>query len=590
MSRFAGKRIFFASFGLLGVLILVGGGWLYSRRPQPIVIASYVPESALGYLEINDWPEFADRLTSTSAWQQLAPGFGVSGKLEYVSKASWLARFFGGGETAILSRSQFAIVVTGLEVRGEEVKPRLALIVETHSDEKSLREVAGQRLPELALNAFGQFVEGTDEYGGAPIRVWRAAKSDKQLVAAQIASELVLANHLDPLRACIDARLGRAPSMANNFHLQNARSIVDRDGSLFGFITGDGVTRLLRFWAFLISGDALSKAALAGAMGDVFTDFSGRVTDGIAYGASFENGTVVDRYALLFKPEMADALRATIKPKGNEPRALDLIPAEAVDVTLINVENPMKTLDGIEAAISARIGVAQSFLLHQFVISAREAFLGLRAGDKAEEAIGDEIANFSTLRETTASEDSSDESSESGDRIWLVAPRDRAFVTTLVERVFTAQGAVLSREKYNGVEIVSSSDRRRGTAAFVSDFLALGKREHLMRLIDSQQSGRSLKTTPQFAAATIALRPSAIKSFESVKDESGAMMATIARWLGESPAAQSGAAPLDQLPFASSATSINDRGIYVESRSPFGNLPFFVALADGSMKGRSTGQ
>jgi hypothetical protein len=575
MSRFTGKQVFFASFGVLGVLLLVLGGWLYARRAQPMVIASYVPESALGYLEINNWPKFVARFTATDAWQQLAPAYGVSGKLEYAGQVSWLAQLAGDGETAILARAQFAVVVTGLEVRGEEVKPRLALIAETHSQAKSVREVADKRLPELAQNAFGQFVKETGQYRGVPITTWRAANAEKQMLSAQIESELILANHPDPLRECIDTRLGRRSSMATNFYLQSARPIVERDGSLFGFVTGEGVTRLLRFWAFLISGDALSKAALAGAMGDVFTDFSTRAVDGMAYGASFENGAVVDRYALLCKPEVVDTLRATIKPNGNGSRALAVIPPEAADVTLISVKNPMKTLDGIEAAIAARIGAAQSFLLHQFVISAREAFLGLRAGDKADEAIGDEIANFSLPSESPET--------EAEGRVWLVAPRDRAFVTTLVERVFTAQGGVLSREKYNGVEIVSSSDDRRGAAAFVGDFLALGQRERLMGLIDSRSSGRSIGAAPQFAAAAKLSPPAALKSFGSVKDESGAMMALIARWLGGLPAAQSSLAALSRLPFAASATSIGERGVYLESHSPFGNFPFFVSLAGGSM-------
>jgi len=234
-------------------------------------------------------------------------------------------------------------------------------------------------------------------------------------------------------------------------------------------------------------------------------------------------------------------------------------------------------LDGIEAAISARIGAAQSFLLHQFVIGAREAFLGLRANDKAEEAIGDEIANFNTTTEPE-------------DRVWLVAPRDRVFLTTLVERVFTAQGAVLSREKYEGVEIVSSSDDRRGAAAFVGDFLAIGKRERLANLIDSQQRGQSVKSAPRFIAASSVSQPAPIKSFTSVKNESGEMMAVIARWVatesGPTPPAPANVAALNQLPFAASATSVNDRGIYVEARSPFGNFPFFVLIFAGATNGQ----
>src|SRR5215510_2870621 len=324
--RFSRKRLILASLIILSV---AAGEWIYARRPKPVVMASYAPETALGYLEINNWPKLVDNLTSTKAWRELAPAYGVPEGLDYFGKigsfslgalgplGDLIARMTGRGEAAILARSQFALVISGLEVRGEQVKPRIALIAETHSDADFLREVAGKRLPQFAARAFGRIVKEGGEDAGIPFEIWRAGDSDKQLLTAQIDGELILANHPEPLRDCIDARLGRAPSMANNFHLRNSRPLVEpagADGAVFGFVTGEGVTRLLRFWTFLVSGDTLSKAAMAGMMGDVFTNFSSRATDGIAYGASFENGAVVDRYMLLCKPDLADALRVAVKP------------------------------------------------------------------------------------------------------------------------------------------------------------------------------------------------------------------------------------------------------------------------------------
>src|SRR5215475_11025077 len=435
MFWFSRKRLILTS---LITLALAVGGWIYAHRPKPVVIASYVPETALGYLEVNDWPRLVDNLTSTKTWRELAPAYGVPEELNYFGKLGrwgWITWLTGGGEAAMLARSQFALVITGLEVRGEQVKPRMALIAETHSDADSLREVAGKRLPQFAERAFGRFVKEGGVYAGIPFEVWRPGDSDKQLLTAQIDGELILANHPEPLRDCIDTRLGRAPSMVNNFHLLNSRPLVEpagADGAMFGFVTGEGVTRLLRFWTFLVSGDTLSKAAMAGMMGDVFTNFSSRATDGIAYGASFENGAVVDRYMLLCKPDLADALRAAVKPAGPQrlnsggrrgAEIMDVIPAEARDVTLIGVENPIKALDGIEAAISARVGVGHSLVLHEFIIGALDFFLGIKENDKAEGAIGDEIANFNMT-------------GEAKDRVWLVSQRNEAFVETLIERVF----------------------------------------------------------------------------------------------------------------------------------------------------------
>src|SRR5215468_2894794 len=337
--RFSRKRLILASLIILSVAV---GAWIYARRPKPVAMASYAPETALGYLEINNWQQLIDNLTSTEAWRELAPAYGIPKELDYFGKigmwpfGDWIAWMSGRGEAAILARSQFALVITGLEVRGEQVKPRIALIAETHSDASSLREVAEKRLPQLAERAFGRVVKESVEYARVPVQIWSAGDSEKRLFAAQIEGELILANDPEPMRECIDARLGRAPSMVNNFHLRNSRPLVEPAGgesAMFGFVTGEGVTRLLRFWAFLVSGDMLSKAAVAGAMGEVFTDFSSRATDGIAYGVSFENGAVVDRYTLLFKPDLADALKAAVRPaRQSEPnadgrRVLDMIPA-----------------------------------------------------------------------------------------------------------------------------------------------------------------------------------------------------------------------------------------------------------------------
>jgi hypothetical protein len=584
--RLSGKRLILAA---LIILPLAVGGWIYARRPKPVVLASYAPETALGYLEINNWPQLIDSLTSTKAWRELAPAYGVPEKLDHVGKigslsvgvlgplGDWIAWMTGGEEAAILARSQFALVITGLEVRGEQVKPRIAMIAETHSDADSLREIAEKRLPQFAERAFGRYVKESGEYAGVPFQIWSSGDSERKLLAAQIEGELIMANDPEPLRECIDTRLGRAPSMVNNFHLRNSRPLVEPGGgesAVFGFVTGEGVTRLLRFWAFLVSGDMLSKAAVAGAMGEVFTDFSSRATDGIAYGVSFENGAVVDRYTLLFKPDLADALKAAVKPAAARPadsgagRVLDIIPAEARDVTLIGVENPIKALDGIEAAISARVGAAQSFLLRQFIIGALDFFLGIKENEKADGLIGNEIANFTTTGETK-------------DRVWLISQRDENFVKTLIERVFTARNATLLREQYKGREIFKSSDERHGAAVIIGDFLALGERERLTQLIDANQNGRNFSNSPELAAADKTRGPAPLKSFTSVKEETGEMLSAIARWTGRAPSRPSA---LDRLNLAASATTINDRGVYVESHSPFGNFPFFISLADGLMK------
>src|SRR5262249_49379623 len=124
-----------------------------------------------------------------------------------------------------------------------------------------------------------------------------------------------------------------------------------------------------------------------------------------------------------------------------------------------------KTLDGIEAAISGRVGAAQSFLLHQFILGAREGLFGLHNGSKADEAIGDEIVSFDlpSQPEGAQAKGAGARDGKSAGRVWLVAARDSALLRAIVERAMAANRAALGREKHRGVEIISSGDASRGS-------------------------------------------------------------------------------------------------------------------------------
>jgi hypothetical protein len=566
MVSFSRKKIILF---LLIILLLAAGLWIATRRTPRIDVATYVPQSALGYLEINDWPGLLDSFASTRAWQQLAPSYGVENKLDYIGKIGWLASFTGGHETALIARSQVAVVMTGLEVRGEEVRPRLALIVETHSSSGDLSKLIANRLPEFARKIYGREIKESSEYSGVAITSYASEMPERRLFSAQIGSEWILANHSDTLRSCIDTRLGRSPSMANNFHLQNSKPHIGRKGELFGFITGEGMTRLLRFGIFMLSSNALRETGITETLQDVLSDLASRSSDGMAFGSGFENGVVVNRYALLFKPDLVESLKPVIKPNQGNPQSLNLTPATARDVTVINVENPSKTLDGIETAISARIGVGQSFLLHQFLLGARENFFGLKSDDGLQSAMGNEISNFVFEKEPEK-------------RVWLIEARDQGLLSRALEQYLTQQGARIQRGNFSGVEIISSSNARQGAAVFIGDFLALGERNQLIRLIEEHRRGQNLASAPQFTSASRPSQDAAVISFSSVKEESGELMAAVARWLGASGSIQSAATAVDRLPLAVSATSLNHQGVYVESHSPFGNFPFFVSLVDGA--------
>ncbi|MDQ3010666.1 MAG: hypothetical protein M3X11_08210 [Acidobacteriota bacterium] len=577
--------------------LLAAGGWLYTHRAKRIELVTYVPESALGFLEINDLPQLLTQTTSTKAWQLLAPAYGISGKLGFLGKVSrlgWLASLAGNQEAVIFSQAQVAIIATSLEVRGEAVKPRLALVAETHSQASALQSIMEKRLPELAHSLFGQVEKQTSEYAGVPVVSFGILGSERKLLAARIDSELILANHEEPLRACIDTRLGHAPSIAGNFYLPKARPTVGANASIFGFVTAEGVKRLLRFGTYMVAGEVVGKAALAGAVGDVFTDFSAKTCDGIAYGTSFADGRVIDRYALLFKPELTERLKTIIKAAPNQDRALNLVPASAREVTVINIINPSRMLDEVEKVVSSRVDAAQSFLLHQFLIGLREAAFGkepggTKSGEFLNAAVDDEIISFNLTNEPL-------------NRVWLLAARDRTIMARLAEnmlaQVRARSTAAVRHENVAGFDVMNSSEPSRGAAVFIGDVLALGPRAQLLGLIEAHRSGQRLTPTPQFTSANQSLRAllalrslpaTPLTSFSSVKEESNEMMILLARAFGTTVIPPQVPA-LEQLPLAASTTSLSEQGLLFESQSPFGNLPFLVSLADGSITSKEQSQ
>src|SRR5262249_38051640 len=161
--------------------------------------------------------------------------------------------------------------------------------------------------------------------------------------------------------------------------------------------------------------------------------------------------------------------------------------------------------------------------------SAREAFFGLQNESKAEEAIGDEIVSFD-LPYSAGGANARGANARAGrspGRVWLILARDSALMLAIVERAMVANRAVLTRERHRGVEIRRSSDAARESATFIGDFLMLGRRDRLIRVVDLLASGQGLKDAPRFVTASKFKEPAAMKSFNWVGEETHEMMATI---------------------------------------------------------------
>ncbi|HEX4946226.1 MAG TPA: hypothetical protein VFZ34_06170 [Blastocatellia bacterium] len=562
------KRIFSGFF----LFILLLGAWLYFQRFTRVALENYVPTTALGYVEVNDVPGLLKQFATTQAWQELAPLYGLQNALHYAGWANWWGRWVGIGtkESLLMARGQFALVVSGIEMRGEEVKPRWALIIETHRSEASVKSLMAAHLPELAQRALQQTVQEASEYSGVPITIFRAPNTDRQLLSASYGSTWLLANDAATLQACLDVRQGRVAPLAQNPLLAQAKAEVDQSGAVFAFISNDGAARLSQFFTHLLIGKTLAGTPLAGMPEGVMSEISENTVEAMAYSASFADGGVVDRYAIVCKPEVAQSLQTALRAPGNsapeKSEALKFVPADAQEVTLVTLTDPGQALDGIERIVSGHLGVAQSFLFHKFFTSARKTFLGLEPGENPSTAVGSEVVRFGL------------EAGDDLDRVWMVAARNRQQLTQLAERLLRQQDLNVGRIKLQNAELTSNGKR---AFAWLGNYLVLGNTEHVMRLLEEQGKTNSLLTAPPFTAAERpALKDKTVMhSFHSVADDTQEMMTALARRLRGNPQANAQIV-LERLPWAAAVTALTERGVVCESLSPVGNFPMIVNFVD----------
>jgi hypothetical protein len=304
----------------------------------------------------------------------------------------------------------------------------------------------------------------------------------------------------------------------------------------------------------------------------VMAEISENTVEAMAYSSSFDNGGVVDRYALVCKPEVSTSLQSALRvPNDATPEqseSLKLVPAAAAEVTLVRVADPGEALEGLERIVSGHLGVAQSFLFHKFFTSARQTFLGLEPGDNPNTAVGTEVVRFGLGADD----------SDALERVWLVAARNRTQLAQMAERLLRQQGARISRSQHQGVELVSNGQR---AFTFVGNYLAMGSPQIVKRLLDEAGTTKALPALPQFVAAP---RPAptgqrVMHGFSSVATETRTMMMALARWLKGNPAADASAI-LEHLPWSATVTTLTERGVKREAHSPLGNFPMVVSFVD----------
>jgi hypothetical protein len=539
----------------------------------------YVPASALGFIEVDTLSDLVDGLTDTKAWRELAPALGLSSQIRQIGLGADLMGRTGLGpaEAVLAARAQYAIVLTGIDASSGATdegpyinfKPRFVLIAETHARPETVASLLKERALLLAQRVYGESVaEDPSDYQGSPLMIFHGPTPERELVAASYGSVALIGNNSEALKSCLETIAGRTPTLADDKTLKEKRSSVDRNASVFVFVTEGGVNKLAELGPAIIASRTSATPERANSFADLIQNVSKETVAGLLYAAEFTPDGVTERFLTVLRPRVAESLMPAFQaPRSLGMGSLSLVPSDAREATLLNVDRIGELPERALKQIAPNLDVVAGVALRQFVINFRKQY-GLESTESAGDAVGDELALV--------------DFGDGQPRAMLMSVRDKAKLAPFVERYLSQEGGAVTAEAYSGSEIrVSATDDRRA-AAFIGEYLVLGTRGQIVKMIDTEASGVGLATAEHFKRTLVTSGP--IVTFRSENYDAGRLMLGISkltrvtdgspRLLESDPVR----AALRRLPPTVRTTEFREYGVYSETRSAVGNFSVLASL------------
>jgi hypothetical protein len=560
------KRILLA---ILSLVVLLAA-WLWWNRPQAVDMAAYVPAESLVYLETNSLPEIVGGLTSTDAWRALAPPAGLSPN---VGRVGWLSRLsawsgIGSAETVVFSRAQVAVAVLGFEVTEEsstvrDIKPRIALVAETHTGAARVQTAVTKLIGNYARRKYGEPSILRDEANDSTFINWTTPDGKRKIVAAINESVAIVGNDEEAVRACLAVRMGERASLANDAQLAEMRQRMGANNSLaFGYVSPVGVGRLLEMAAVAYAGQIAADPKAQSAAAILIPQLASRILGSVAWSSAISEGAVVDKYYLHLQNELASRLQTPLAPAAaNNARAGDLLPADTNQLTIYNYRDPEAAWRGLNAAISSQLEITIAPLVGRFLAESLQPF-GIDSPHDFLRAAGPEIA--------TARLDSE------GSALVLLAPvRERETLQGLVRKRL---GAGAKSQRVGAAEMLVAADEERGAASFSGDYLIIGGAEEVRRCLEENAASRTLGSVKAFQQAP---RPAEandaanVVTYTNDYDPARRFISFLGRQNGVRNSPPDAAAlqrSLAALPYALSETRLVEGGFEKKTRSAFGQF------------------
>ena len=544
------------------------------RRAHRERMEKYVPANVLAFVQIDSLSDLVDGLTHTKAWRELAPVLGISSQLQQVGTVADLIGRSGLGpdEAVVAGRAQFAIAVTGIQSQTGEtdegafihLKPLFCIIIETHTGPDTAARLVRDRASIIAERIYGgSVVEHSDSYQGSAMRVFEGPGAGHQLIVSSAGSVILLANHKEAATVCLDTIAGRTTSLEQDETLRTRKSEVGSDSAVFAYVTSTGIERLFEIWPLLIAGTRADPESVS-PLADLIEHIAKQSGAVLIYSLGFQGDGVTEKYLTLLRPEIAEALIDPLKATSQASfQSLALVPRDVESITLLNVADAGELPERLLKHLSPTVDVVAGMALREFVINLKKQY-GLDPKDTLGDALDSEIV-FADLGDQKP-------------RAMLIKVNDRSRVMPRAN-AYVGRGAPVNGEQYEGTEILVASGDERRAAAFAGDYLVLGTRDQVIKIIDTGSAHRGEDGDQRLKEILSARAVDAsIISYRPRAEDAGRLLLGISKLtrstdgspelLNEDPVRKA----LERLPPSISFTTFRDYGVFIETHSPVGNL------------------
>jgi hypothetical protein len=515
-----------------------------------------LPADTVGFVEVNDLRAQALKVIESEAWREFSKENSAASSL-----------FMIGANHAGALDASYAIAMLGV-VPTEDGKPEPQFVIVGQFDGWESRRTFENRVLRFVTEGQQKGIETkTEEYEKAKLNI--VTKQGKRGFAYAYANELlVVSNTPEAVKRVLDVRAGKAQSLETNETFKHARAASPGVDGMFGFLDGGALTRIVD--GAQVPGADEKLAAFR----QLFHGLGAASVQSASFTSTFEDGRVVERFGVV-APNREGVLATVASNPPTEGKLLALVPEDAVQAFDASVANAPQTFDQMFALASqlsnqaGKKGPEEG--LAQFT---EKTGVDLRA--EIVGAVGTEVC---------AAQLTSGGSEGGHSGVFIVNLKDEAsFAGALVKFAEKNQRATTERE-YKGVKVRRIAGEKGGGLEYTfinGNFVGSSRPEAVERVIDTAQSGRSLKESAAYRSAAAQLQaPAQFVYFNSNTEYLNNLGRTLQG--GEQKFKTEGTRANIRPSFAFGVTRAD--GFYVESRTPLGTFPRLLTTISSRLGG-----